>query len=149
MCGITACYAGANVGEGPGWWVVVFSGALATAGLLAAWASMQAFTGAADSITIDRDVATGLRLASALACIGLILGRAAAGNWVSAAATVADFSRCAWPVVPIVVCESIAGRMLRPSPQNPVPSPLTSGLPLALIYIVWTSLSLVILGAAI
>jgi hypothetical protein len=40
MCGVAACFAGANVGEGPGWWVVVFAGALATAGLFVAWAVM-------------------------------------------------------------------------------------------------------------
>ena len=31
---VMLCFAGGNIGNGPGWWVVVFSAALATAGLL-------------------------------------------------------------------------------------------------------------------
>ena len=33
MTGVALCYSGANVGNGPGWWVVVFSAGLATASL--------------------------------------------------------------------------------------------------------------------
>ena len=35
--GVTLSYAGGNIGDGPGWWVVVFSAAIATAGLFACW----------------------------------------------------------------------------------------------------------------
>src|SRR5688572_31741585 len=38
MLGLTLCYAGGNVGDGPGWWVVVFSSGLATAVFFVSWA---------------------------------------------------------------------------------------------------------------
>ena len=37
MLGVTLCYAGGNIGNGPGWWVVVFSAGLSTVALFAAW----------------------------------------------------------------------------------------------------------------
>src|ERR1043165_9694886 len=39
LLGLMACYAGANIGDGPGWWCVVWAGGLATlAWFIAAWA---------------------------------------------------------------------------------------------------------------
>ena len=38
VLGLTFAYAGGNIGNGPGWWVVVFSAALATAALFVALA---------------------------------------------------------------------------------------------------------------
>src|SRR5689334_10454097 len=40
IIGIACCYAGANIGEGPGWWVVLFSAALATAAWFACWLAL-------------------------------------------------------------------------------------------------------------
>ncbi|HTW93689.1 MAG TPA: hypothetical protein VMD30_02775 [Tepidisphaeraceae bacterium] len=146
IAGATACFAGANIGEGPGWWVVVFCGFLSTGGLFVSWAVVQSITGAADTITIDRDAATGLRLAGVLLAVGIILGRAVAGDWVSAPATVNDFFRYAWPVLPLLACESVLGRVLRPSAQNPVPSPLVAGIIPALLYIGWAVAALMLVG---
>ena len=75
--GVACCYAGGNVGEGPGWSVVVFSGLLATAALALVWIAITRTTAAIDVITIDRDPAAGLRFGGLLAACGLILGRAA------------------------------------------------------------------------
>src|SRR4029453_10538043 len=90
--GITLCYAGGNIGDGPGWWVVVFSAALATLALFAAWLLLGFASGVSDAVTVDRDPAAGLRLAAFLIGCGLILGRAVAGDWESAAATVREFA---------------------------------------------------------
>ena len=43
--------------------------------------------------TIDRDLAAGVRLGAFLAACGLVLGRGVAGDWYSAAETVADLLR--------------------------------------------------------
>ena len=88
--GVTFCYAGGNIGDGPGWWVVVFSAALATGTLFAAWPALAGMTRVADAVTIDRDPAAGLRLGAFLAACGLVLGRGVAGDWFSAAETIAD-----------------------------------------------------------
>jgi len=90
LIGVTLCYAGANIGNGPGWWVVVFSAALATAALFACWIVLGSLTGVNDAVTIDRDPAAGIRLGAFLVACGLVLGRAVAGDWESAARTVRD-----------------------------------------------------------
>src|SRR3954463_3068227 len=91
LVGSALCYAGGNIGSGPGWWVVVFSAALATGTFLAGWLLLTTFTPVADSVTIDRDKAAGLRLGAFLVALGLLLGRGVAGDWHSGRQTVADF----------------------------------------------------------
>ena len=39
LLAITLCFAGGNIGDGPGWWVVMFCGVLSTGTLLLAWSS--------------------------------------------------------------------------------------------------------------
>jgi hypothetical protein len=111
MAGITFCFAGANVGNGPGWWVVVFSAALSTGTFFVLWALVENLTGVSERVTIDRADGTGLRFGGFLVATGLILGRAVAGDWVSADATVRDFVTVAWPVLPLAGAEVIIGRV--------------------------------------
>lgn len=66
LVGVALCYAGGNIGDGPGWWVVVFSAGLSTLGLFAAWAIHEGLTGISEAVTIDRDPAAGVRLAAFL-----------------------------------------------------------------------------------
>ncbi|MCC7407773.1 MAG: hypothetical protein IT442_06850 [Phycisphaeraceae bacterium] len=91
MVGWTLCYAGGNIGDGPGWWVVVFCAVLSGSTWLILWGMYQAVTGASERITVERRLASGWRLGGFLAGSGAILGRAVAGNWVSAEATMKDF----------------------------------------------------------
>ncbi|HYN23310.1 MAG TPA: hypothetical protein VE078_20295 [Thermoanaerobaculia bacterium] len=132
LIGLTLCFAGGNIGNGPGWWVVVFSAALSTVTFFLLWALLHRFTHLADTVTIERDPASGLRLAGYFIGSGLILGRAVAGNWVSAEATVADFLKMAWPVLLLWAAAALLERTFRPTHERPLPSPLTYGLaPLA------------------
>jgi uncharacterized membrane protein YjfL (UPF0719 family) len=132
ILGITLCFAGGNIGNGPGWWVVVFSAALSTLAFFILWALLHQFTGLADAVTIDRDPASGLRLAGYFIGSGLILGRAVAGNWESMQATVFDFARMAWPVILLWAAAVLMERTFQPTRERPLPSPVTFGLaPLA------------------
>lgn len=99
LLGGTCCFAGANVGNGPGWWVVLFSAWLSTSSLFILWWLIHVGCGLAEKVTVERDPAAGLRAAGFFVGCGLILGRAVAGDWVSAAATTADFLRMAWPAL--------------------------------------------------
>ncbi len=99
LIGITLCYAGGNIGEGPSWLVVVLAAGLATATLFLLWMLLNAIVDISGHVTIDRDPAAGLRLAGFLIGAGIILGRAVAGNWVSLEATLNDFVQLAWPVL--------------------------------------------------
>ena len=126
--GIALCFAGANIGEGPGWWVVIFCAVVSTGAWFLAWTVLNGVSHLTDTVTIDRDGAAGIRLGAVLVGLGAILGRAVAGNWVSAAATLADFIRfAAGPTVLLVAAECAVGFVTRPRPDRPQASPLWAG----------------------
>lgn len=127
ILGITLCYAGANIGDGPGWWVVLFCALLSTAAWLASWAVVNLVTHVTDVTTIDRDEATGIRLGAWLAALGAVFGRGVAGDWVSLPATLVDFVRFAWPAGALVVVECAIGLAARPRPDHPTPSTIVAG----------------------
>jgi len=135
LIGITMCYAGGNIGDGPGWWVVVFSAGLATLALYAAWLLLEMLSGVSDTVTVDRDKSAGVRLAGFLIACGLVLGRGVAGDWVSADETVRDFVSAAWPVIVLVVVAAIVERVARPTPSTPQPPVVPYGVVPALVYI--------------
>lgn len=128
LLGVALCFAGGNIGNGPGWWVVVFSAALSTAAFFLLWALLDRFTGLADAVTVERDPASGIRLAGYFLGSGLILGRAVAGDWVSVEQTVIDFGKVAWPVLLLWLAALLLERNFRPTKEAPLPSPLTHGL---------------------
>jgi hypothetical protein len=126
------CFAGSNVGDGPGWWVVLYAATLATGALLLFWAVYEKLTRAAEAVTVERDLAAGLRLAGWLTATGLILGAAVAGDWVSAGQTTIDFLRRAWPVVLLLIGAVLIDRLTRPTPAAPKRPVLSHGVaPLA------------------
>jgi hypothetical protein len=133
--GVACCYAGGNVGNGPGWWVVVFSAALATGGLAAVWLLVAQRTALAEAVTVDRDRAAGIRLGGLLLACGLIFGSAVMGDWVSARATVVDFALRAWPVIPIVLVAIVNESVQRPTPARPQAPIVQGGILPAAIYV--------------
>ena len=135
MLAITLCYAGGNIGSGPGWWVVVFSAALATVTLFAVWMLLELATGVSDVVTVDRDPSAGLRLAAFLVACGLILGRAVAGDWESADATIRDFGNAAWPVILLTITAAVIERAARPTAASPRPAIVVYGAVPALLYV--------------
>jgi uncharacterized membrane protein YjfL (UPF0719 family) len=119
LIGITLCFAGGNIGEGPGWWVVVISAGISTMALFAIWVLLELFSKVVETITIDRDESAGLRLAGFLIAGGLIFGRAVAGNWVSLDGTIADFIRFAWPIIFLIGAAIAVERIARPTLDQP------------------------------
>jgi hypothetical protein len=140
LWGVACCYAGGNVGNGPGWWVVVFSAALATAGLGAVWVFVAGRTALAEAVTVDRDRAAGIRLGGLLLASGLVLGAAVMGDWVTAGATVVDFVRRAWPVIPIALVAIANESVQRPTPARPQAPVVRGGIVPALIYVALAAL---------
>jgi hypothetical protein len=109
LLALTLCFAGGNIGDGPGWWVVIFSAVLSTAALFGLWWTVQHATALADVITIERNLSDALRFSGFLLAIGLILGRSVAGTWVNAAETVKDFLVMGWPALALALVEIGAG----------------------------------------
>lgn len=135
MLGLTGCYAGGNIGDGPGWWIVVFCGLLATTGWLLLWLCVEQFGSVSEAITIDRDVASGIRLGGMLTAAGLILGRAVAGNWMSLRTTVVDFGIAGWFAAIPCVSEVAVAKLARPGVDRPARSVLLAGLLPAAAYV--------------
>jgi hypothetical protein len=93
LLGITFCYAGSNVGKGPGTEVVFFCAALSTAFLFGLWSCLERVFRLADSVAIDRDESAGIRIGGWISSLGLIFGAAVAGDWNSLEGTFWDFIR--------------------------------------------------------
>jgi hypothetical protein len=118
LLGLMACYAGANIGDGPGWWCVVWAAGLATVAWFVAGALVASFARLPERVTVERDEAAGVRLAAFFIACGILCGRGAAGDWSGALATVLEFA-AAWPVVPLLAVAISAERLLRTSPERP------------------------------
>ena len=117
LAGITFAFAGANIGNGPGSEAVIFSAALSSVLFFALWFVMNAIGSFSDSITIDRDGNSGMRLGAALAGIGLFCGWTVSGNWISFYATVHDFLLSAWPPVLLAAIATTTETILQRHPE--------------------------------
>lgn len=135
LLGLTLGFAGGNIGDGPGWWVVVFCAFLSTAAFFLLWFFLDKVAGVADAVTVERDPATGIRLAGYFTATGLILGRAVAGDWESSAATFLDFVKIGWPAASLWLVAALLEKRLHPSPTQPHPPLLTHGIAPALLYL--------------
>jgi|SRR5215469_12438137 len=102
--GTTFCYAGSNIGRGPGPDVVLFCAVLSTAFLFGFWLLLEGVFRLADRITIDRDESAGMRAGGWFSSAGLIFGGAVSGNWVSVGATLRDFIRYGWAALLLLMC---------------------------------------------
>ncbi len=100
--GLTIIYAGANIGDGPGWWCVVFAGGLGLAAWILIALVVNKFTKVFERITVERDISCGIRIGSYLLASGIILGRASAGDWTSFSMTIIEFW-VGWPVLPLAL----------------------------------------------
>src|SRR5262245_10554175 len=128
LLGIMLCYAGGNVGDGPGWWVVVFSSGLATVAFFLAWAVLESLSQVSDAITIDRDLAAGVRQAAFCVAQGAILARGVAGDWKSAGETVGDLAAHGWPALVVRALAILLERALRPTAAEPRRSLVVAGV---------------------
>ena len=113
LTGSAAAYAGGNIGDGPGPSVVMFSAILSTTVVYGSAWLMATFSDGEERITVDHDLGAAVRMAAVAIAVGIIAGRGAAGDWVSAEGTVADFVEVTWPVLPLVVA-AIANEKLSP-----------------------------------
>lgn len=96
--GLTIIYSGANVGDGPGWWCVIFAGGLGLISWILLGLLMNKFTGVFERISVERNIFCGVRFGFYLTASGIILGRASAGDWTSFSMTIVEFL-VGWPVL--------------------------------------------------
>lgn len=103
-------FAGANIGDGPGFHVVIASAMLSYGAI---FALALAHTGACRTmyrILVDRDRGTAFRFGCLLIACGIVLGRAVAGTWVDAGTTLSDFLMFGWPAAVLVMSDIMVAR---------------------------------------
>lgn len=125
LAGCTLSFAGANVGNGPGVHVVVYSGLLSAGALFGTWFAIEHLVSPAlsERISVERETAAGVRLGGLLAGLGIVLGWSVAGDWNSIDQTHVDFLQSAWPpVLAAVVVALPVEWMLAKRPEGSVPS---------------------------
>jgi uncharacterized membrane protein YjfL (UPF0719 family) len=148
LLGFTLCFAGGNIGDGPGWTVVIYSASIATFTLAVSWLAFDRLTRVSDTITIERDAAAGVRLGGLLVGAALILGRAVAGDWVSGVATWRDFVVHGWPALLLFIVAVPFERGLLPTQDHPSRSVAAAGAAPALLYLAAAIAYVVYLGPA-
>jgi len=146
LLGLTLCFAGGNVGDGPGWWVVIYCAALATGTAALGWILLDALTKVSDNISIERDVSAGIRAGGFWIAAGLVLGRAVAGDWVSFGAANMDFVRLGWPFLLLVAVAMLVELPLRPGGAYEKTSAFLKGMMPAAGYILGASFYVIALG---
>lgn len=107
--GLAIIYSGANIGDGPGWWCVIWAGGLGLSAWIVLGLIINIFTGAFERITVERDVCCGIRFGFYLLAGGIILARASAGDWTSFYMTMVEFAD-GWPVLPLTALMIIVER---------------------------------------
>lgn len=135
LLGLTFCYSGGNVGDGPGWWAVFNSVAYATATFFILWFTFELLTRISLTVTVERDLSAGWRLFGFLTALGIILGRAAAGDWFSPAQMLNVFMSHAWPALILVAVAVVVEAVSRPTVERPTMPTFMLGIIPAALYI--------------
>lgn len=132
VIGFACAFAGANVGDGPGWWVVTFAAVLSSLALWVVIISEHFIVRVDHRVLVDRDVGVALRLAAVMIAAGVVGGRAVAGTWVSFEATLTDFLEVSWTLLPLIVLDAMVTIVTRMGVSR---TPLVLDGLLALLYL--------------
>lgn len=128
LLGLTMCYAGGNVGEGPGWWVVVMSVTLSTTAFYLIWLGLEGITQISETVTIERDFAAAIRLTAFLLALGTIMGASVSGDWRGVEDLFTAFFARAWPAVVMALFAAFIESVSKPTERQPKPSVLLFGV---------------------
>jgi hypothetical protein len=146
LAGVMAAYAGANVGGGPTIWTTLVPAIAGTAILVACLVVLCVAAPVSDAIAIDRDVAAAVRNGGALVAMGIIIGRAAAGDWISWWNTFGDLLGLSWPAGVVFVVGMGLNRTMLPTPAVPVPSRWRCGVVPAAAFVIAAVAYVLLLG---
>jgi len=149
LIGVTFCFVGGNFGDKSGWWIVVYSAILSTSTWFFLWLVLEFSTHISEVITIDRDNASGLRLAGFLVSSSIILGWAVAGNLVSVSAATVNFIKHGWRAVILMMAAIIIEKVCQPTARKPFSSIITHGIIPLLAYISISMICILVLGKRI
>lgn len=142
--GFVLIYAGANIGDGPGWWVVFIAGGLGLIVWLGLAVIINNYAQISEQITVERDIGCGIRYGAYLIASGMILARASGGDWTSMLATLVEFL-AAWPVIPLAALALFVEKWQARLMQDGEKSHLTASIFWAGVYIAFAVIVLMML----
>lgn len=129
--GVMAIYAGANIGDGPGWWCVLFAGALGVLAWLGLGAILNIYARFTERITVERDLGCAVRVGAFFLALGILLGRASSGDWTSFFLTCVEFLD-GWPALPLTLAAILTERALRKATR---PFPLYASIAIGVGFV--------------
>jgi hypothetical protein len=141
--GTALASAGANIGRGDTIGTTLGPLAIAVATLLALAALLAIATRRFAAVRLDRDGPAGIRLAGLFIAWGLILGRAAAGDWESILRTWEDFLVYGWPAMVLLIAAVAIELEFRPTvvrPRLPWPAGVGPAAAYVAIASIWVLL---------
>lgn len=145
--GVTLIYAGANTGDGPGWWVVLFAAGLGLITWLGLALVINLLTDISERVSVDRDMGSGIRFGAYLIASSLILAYASGGDWTSTQATLMEFT-VGWPVLPLMLFSlAVEWFYIRPSrslADNRLQANILPSVLWGFIYLVYSCIVLLI-----
>lgn len=103
IIGLMLIFTGSNFGAGPTIWTTIGPALSGLAAWAVLWALLESTAGLSEAVTIERDLASGLRLGGLLLANGLVLGRAVAGDWKSLEAMGWQLAVLGWPAIVLTV----------------------------------------------
>jgi uncharacterized membrane protein YjfL (UPF0719 family) len=146
LLGQLLCYAGANIGGGETIWSTIIPALLATLVWFFLWLVAELLGQFSDAIALERDAASGLRLAGMLIGTGLILGRAMAGDFHSPEETLYDFVHQGWPATLVVFAGIFLHLIFKPRRGNAKPNVVLFGLLPFLLTVIGPAIYVAALG---
>jgi hypothetical protein len=128
LFGLAFCFAGANIGDGPGYGVVLLCAGCATGVWFLGWIFLEVAGRVSESVSIERDAASGARVMGFLMASGIILGRGAAGDWLTHETFWKDFLHYVMLYAVLLAGAALIEIVVRPRPRHDVPSLAFSGV---------------------
>lgn len=135
LLGLGLIYSGANIGEGPGWWTVVFASGLGVIAFFLLMKLLEKTTNAITRITHDRNIWLSVRISFLVIGISLILAKSSSGNWTSFGHTIIEFF-IFWPALVLLLIGIVLENLFKRNTNEIV------SIILSLVYIDFALISL-------
>lgn len=117
LLGLSVIYAGSNVGDGPGFYCVVFAYALGAVVWFILAFILNKTAGVFERVTVERDTGCGIRLGCYFLAAGIILARACSGDWTSFGRTVVEMAD-GWLIAPLFILALVVEKVYAVRAKN-------------------------------
>ncbi|WP_035368961.1 hypothetical protein [Acholeplasma hippikon] len=112
LLGLSVMFAAANIGDGPGFWTVIFADFLGLVAYVVIMYIYDRFTRTLEHIQSDHNMQKGIRYSVFVLCLSSILAYGVQGDWTSFSYTVVEFFH-AWPALILLILGLVLENVFR------------------------------------